>query len=632
MSSKYKIIAVALLGTLGLAACSSDIVAEPSDYDKPIIEIGDYDKEIYNNIMSTVYDAIRDGDLASNVLNDVLYQYSISVFGRYNKVVNSDSTATTLKEVVNDILAHTGTDDIVSGATIADEFIKSHKAYWTTDSDGNRINDDEEESTIVGEDAAPSQSEYARVLAKWYTIEDRISETLYSNISSGSYSTRSVFYEEKYLMSLLNNLYDVANPLVASEVSLGLTESLIYPDIEETQVFDTIDGIATTPLLHRSYYQSNYALDAQESASDANTYIEDQIIPEIYRSLLVEQYLLDETYNTLGRSYARKVNIIVITDNENYLDAADYLMTTFVKEYVNAMPAGDNGASVTSVADSTNKVDLDTFKMLSNAWRGIDLTADETDLLVSSKGFTADTYDGETFYLGTEYGNLMEKIKKINDDPLLTDTEIENEFTNNNSYPISVGQEIQTNNIRLKNYTTNGWFIKNGGLSDLPDSIRTRLFNIAVANALPEVENEETIAQDRWTYENGTWTYNPDNDVNSYVAKINGKYYLKRDTSEQGGSDSDMLFYDRSSSTYYIIQIEEAVSSSKLSKTSDNRYGQTRGDDVMEEVVNEVAKIIAKSESYSTLSTEYWLEQAALAFHDTVVYDYFKENYPDLFD
>lgn len=632
MSSKYKIIAVALLGTLGLAACSSDIVAEPSDYDKPIIEIGDYDKEIYNNIMSTVYDAIRDGDLASNVLNDALYQYSISVFGRYNKVVNSDSTATTLKEVVNDILAHTGTDDIVSGATIADEFIKSHKAYWTTDSDGNRINDDEEEPTIVGEDAAPSQSEYARVLAKWYTIEDRISETLYSNISSGSYSTRSVFYEEKYLMSLLNNLYDVANPLVASEVSLGLTESLIYPDIEETQVFDTIDGIVTTPLLHRSYYQSNYALDAQESASDANTYIEDQIIPEIYRSLLVEQYLLDETYNTLGRSYARKVNIIAITDNENYLDAADYLMTTFVKEYVNAMPAGDNGASVTSVADSTNKVDLDTFKMLSNAWRGIDLTADETDLLVSSKGFTADTYDGETFYLGTEYGNLMEKIKKINDDPLLTDTEIENEFTNNNSYPISVGQEIQTNNIRLKNYTTNGWFIKNGGLSDLPDSIRTRLFNIAVANALPEVENEETIAQDRWTYENGTWTYNPDNDVNSYVAKINGKYYLKRDTSEQGGSDSDMLFYDRSSSTYYIIQIEEAVSSSKLSKTSDNRYGQTRGDDVMEEVVNEVAKIIAKSESYSTLSTEYWLEQAAIAFHDTVVYDYFKENYPDLFD
>lgn len=632
MSSKYKIIAVALLGTLGLAACSSDIVAEPSDYDKPIIEIGDYDKEIYNNIMSTVYDAIRDGDLATNVLNDVLYQYSISVFGRYNKVVNSDSTATTLKEVVNDILAHTGTDDIVSGATIADEFIKSHKAYWTTDSDGNRINDDEEEPTIVGEDAAPSQSEYARVLAKWYTIEDRISETLYSNISSSSYSTRSVFYEEKYLMSLLNNLYDVANPLVASEVSLGLTESLIYPDIEETQVFDTIDGIATTPLLHRSYYQSNYALDAQESASDANTYIEDQIIPEIYRSLLVEQYLLDETYNTLGRSYARKVNIIAITDNENYLDAADYLMTTFVKEYVNAMPAGDNGASVTSVADSTNKVDLDTFKMLSNAWRGIDLTADETDLLVSSKGFTADTYDGETFYLGTEYGNLMEKIKKINDDPLLTDTEIENEFTNNNSYPISVGQEIQTNNIRLKNYTTNGWFIKNGGLSDLPDSIRTRLFNIAVANALPEVENEETIAQDRWTYENGTWTYNPDNDVNSYVAKINGKYYLKRDTSEQGGSDSDMLFYDRSSSTYYIIQIEEAVSSSKLSKTSDNRYGQTRGDDVMEEVVNEVAKNIAKSESYSTLSTEYWLEQAALAFHDTVVYDYFKENYPDLFD
>ena len=93
-----------------------------------------------------------------------------------------------------------------------------------------------------------------------------------------------------------------------------------------------------------------------------------------------------------------------------------------------------------------------------------------------------------------------------------------------------------------------------------------------------------------------------------------------------------MLFYDRSSSTYYIVQIEEAVSSSKMSKTSDNRYAVTRSSSVMQEIVNEVAKVIAGGESYTTLSNKYWLEKLNLKLHDTVVYEYFKSNYPELFE
>ena len=93
-----------------------------------------------------------------------------------------------------------------------------------------------------------------------------------------------------------------------------------------------------------------------------------------------------------------------------------------------------------------------------------------------------------------------------------------------------------------------------------------------------------------------------------------------------------MLFYDRSSSTYYIVQIEEAVSSSKLSKTSENRYAVLRSSGDMQTIVNEVAKIIAQGESYSSLSTKYWLEKINFKIHDTVVYDYFKSNYPELFE
>ena len=51
----------------------------------------------------------------------------------------------------------------------------------------------------------------------------------------------------------------------------------------------------------------------------------------------------------------------------------------------------------------------------------------------------------------------------------------------------------------------------------------------------------------------------------------------------------------------------------------------------MEEIVNEVCKIVADSESYRTLAKKYFLEKANLKYHDTVIYEYFKSNFPELF-
>lgn len=624
-----KILAVSLLGVIGLTSCSSnDIQAKPADYDEKIINVEGYDEEIYNNILSVVYDSIRDGNLSKDVLDEVLYQFSISVFGKYNNVIADSSNSTSLKAAVKDIKANTNADGKVSGANLANAFIKAHKAYWSYNADGKRINDDETTVTVVNDDADSCQSEYARVVAKWETIENRIAENMYAAISGGSYSDRNIFSEKNYLMSLRSSLAKVSNPMVTAEISHGLYKGLLYPDIEENQVFDAVDvDSKIVTVLHRDYYQSNYKLDETETKSNANTYVEDNIIPTIYRSLLVEQYLLDETYNTLGRSYARKVNIISIKSNSNYLDAAGSLMNTFVSNYINAKP------NANSVEESTNKITLSSFNMLSNAYRGIDLNDDEKALLNASN-IKSSSYNGVTYYKGTQYGDLVEKEQKINDDLLLNDSSIESEFTGSGAYPISVGKEILTNNIRLENYTTNGWFVKNGGLSDLPSSIRDRLFSIGVANGVKEDSSSaEAKAQDRWQYVNNNWEYNKENDGNnSYVCKVNGKYYLKLSTTEQTESNNDMLFYDRSSSTYYIVQIEEAVSSSKLSKTSENRYAVLRSSGDMQTIVNEVAKIIAQGESYSSLSTKYWLEKINFKIHDTVVYDYFKSNYPELFE
>ncbi len=641
MSSKktMKALGICALGCLCLTACD-EIIAKTSDYDEPIVSTSGYE-DVYNNVLNIVYDAIRDGSLASDVVDEVLYEYSKSVFGPYNAVVAGDDDALTLKAVVRDITEHTDEDTgLVSGVSeTTDEFIISHKAYWSTNNEDERIDDDTE---VVSEDALPSQSEYARVVGKWNTIEERISKTMYSTIKTGNYSYRSVFKEKEYLMSLYGSFNKVASPL-DDEVKDNLTESLIYPNIEEEEVFDEIEEISTTPLLHREYYQSNYGHEEEESASDPYTYIEDEIIPSIYQELLVEQYILDESYNTLGRTYARKANIVAISDNDDHQESAAYLMNTFVANYLDAEPNTED------ITTSTNKVDLDTFKMLSNAWRGIGIVeddlGDEEKALLDKAGFTtvtssygaSDGGDDPTYsgYLGTNYGDLIEKINKLDDNPYLTDTSVESELTGASSYPVATGIKMQQDNIRLNSYTTDGWYIKNGGLSTLPDNIRTRLFNISVANAIQEGDEDGLKEHDRWQWNGSSWTYSKDNDANNYVAQINGKYYLKNQTSEASeyaNKSSDVLFYDRDSSTYYIVQIEEAISSSKLSKTSSNRYAETRGNDVMEDAVNSIVEIVASDSSYSTLSTEWWLEQAALEYHDDVVYDYFYANYPDLFD
>lgn len=565
-----KFLALAVLATIGLTSCSDDIIAKPSDYDDKIVT---FEEEVYNNVKNIVYDAIREESLASEVLESVLYEFSKSIVGSYNHLTTDNTDEITLKDATEAI--HLNGQGFILNETTT-KFIDDHKAYHVLDDN----------------DEHDRQQEYAKVVAKWNSIEERIAEKCHEEIAGGAYSFRNRFDEREYLYSLYTALGNVANPTKVAATSVS-TDKLISPDIEPEEVFDK-------ELLHRENYQFNYELGQDETAStNPYTYIEDDIIPGIYNELLVEQYLLDETYNTLGRSYARNVNIVSIKSNEKYPKAATYLVNHFVDTVIN------NKAN-------TKPVTLDTFKTLSNAWKGVDLTTDEENLLKGSKGFTAKG----GYYLGTEYADVMEDYNKITDNPATTDTAIEASFTGNNSYPKEVGLSIKKDEIDLKDHTENGWYIKNGGLSHLPEGIRSRLFNIAVANAL---DNDETI--DRWSNE-----FDADEE-SAYVAKINGAYYLKVSETQGGSSTRDILHYDADSKTYYIVQIVEATSTSKLSRESENAYGEN-----MEEIVNEVVRVVADNETYKTLSTEHWLKEADLEYHDTVVYDYFKENYPDLFD
>lgn len=602
-----KVLAVALLSVIGLAACSKDIQAKPKDYENKLLTFSNND-EVYHNAVKYIEDAYRDGALASAVLDEVLYQYSVSVFGRYNRVAepfNLGSDEITLKEAYIDSIRN----DYVDGEnTTARKFINSHKAYWSTtnekDKDGNPVRDTS---------AQGKANELLRLQAKWNAIEERIARKLYEDISGGSYdNNRKYFSEKKYLASLRSQLKKVANPYDNATVMYEESDKIVItPDVKEEDVFKA------TGYLHRDNYQDPKSYDehsATESRTGENavtiTYVEDDIIPAIYRNLLVEQYLFDEAYNNLGRSYARKVNVLTISTNNNNDKAANYLMQYFVREKI-----------------AKQEVTLADFNAVSAAYKGVTAEAQAYLANVNTAypgAFPKEqlTYKGTTYdyYVGTDFGDMMTEFGKIKDDINTSDATSESDFTGGYTYTADVGKEIKENGIRKNDYVTDGWYIKDGGLSDLPDDIKTRLFNIGVANVVDSDQAERTPdAQGHQV---------PAPEESKLVAKINGKYYLKVASKEASAdAEEDILFYENGK--YYVIQIEEAVSSSKLDKKS-TKYADVNKD--AEAIKNEVARVIGSNEKYQTLSTKHWLEQAKIKYHDSKVYDYFKENYPDLFE
>ena len=623
-----KISAIALLSAFALTSCSDDVVAKPTGYEdknSPVVTIKGYDGEVYNNTFTDIYDSIRDGSLAQDVLNELLYQYSMSVFGNYNlitasKVTDNPYGKITLKDAVNSYQNGDKKD--------ANEFIKAHSAYWTKNKAGHRVDDTNKE---VDDNAEPSQSEYARLNEKWETIEKRIAKKMYSAISGGSYSDRSVFYEEKFLRSLAT---DIENNVKALNDGTKLFTGILTSKVEDYEVFEveTLD-IENNPdvILHRDNYQSNAKLDQEESLDQDATYIEEKIIPDIYRQLLVEQYILDESYDTLGRTSARHVDVLAVAKNSNYAQGAVNLMNTFVKETI-------------FDKDRADKINLDSFKVVSDAWVGAFMSdpANQVagneyyDLLTAAlpaeyaKTITVQGVNYK-YFQGTAYGDMMEEFKKISDNPKLSENE--STYTNSNAYTVEVGKEIKTRELQVKDYTSTGWYVKSVGITSLPDSLKNQLFDINVANAL----NGEKCVEYSYDETELKWTTNEtagNQNLINVVGKIKDQYFL-RNTSRIAGNpvESDILF--ESDGTYYIVLVRDAIRSKNLNKASlADLTGEelTKAAEKLEEYVNEIVQLVADNDTYQTLSKKHWIEKMNIKYHDTVVYDYFKTTFPELFE
>ncbi len=532
-----------------LSSCN-EVTALPKFYEDPIILNDDGTKtDVYQNIMSLIYDALTSSsDNPKKVLDEMMYVIAVDQFGSFAEVEELAAKDANAAEVRT--------------------FIEAHDNVYRDENDA---------------EADKVANEFARLVHFKDTMDYRIKEVFHDAATGGSYSKRSRFDEEKYAVSLVGDLYDIEG--VFEDATVWYKDVLVTPDVEVEDIVNFV---------HIDRYQD---------------YIERGVLPRLYREKLVEQFIYDNNYSSLGRTYAREVEYIKIVNNDAYPSAAKSLINAFVDKYILDVNAAD-------------EVD---FEVLANAWRGIDLSPDAVTLLetaftgtsvpVTDADVLAQLAGPSVYYPQTQFGSIAKDYLKITDDRFTNDTGIESDFTNSNAYTKQVGLTIKSDSLKLEDYTNDGWYVKSGGLSELPEAIRSRLFNINVANEVGSIEAEAATH----SYESG-----------QYVRNLRGEFYLTPTTSEQGTDvrKDNFVIYDISSSTYYIIKVKEAVSTSKLSRLSDNSYPTLEREDIAKEVTH----VLSAKDSYINNAYESYIKLYSVIYHDTTIYDYFKEQFPDLFD
>ena len=673
MSNKKfaKLAVLSLLGMFALTGCSDDdeIKSLPSNYNDPVITIDDETEKIHNNLISVIADQFQEGDLPSKTLDKVLYKYAQSVYGAYNKVTLDEKEAgvTTLKEAarIASRINNNATEDETAKLYA---FIRSHKVFWKYNEKDEHVKFD---GTVVSDDKTfePCLEEIENVISKFEYIEKLIAENMYTKATTGSYTSKHFFKEYEFVKSL----YDAGEKVIhykSVKDDANIKPLIIDYTVEEKDVFS--EGI-----LHREFYQTNFGLDEDETAdvgsgADAHQYhyIEEQIVPQIYADLLVEQYLLDEESNAVKQSRARQINVIKIEKNGEFDIAADYLIQELVDEIYSKKPNGQYLAFV----DEDHNVFEAMFEKYEDISKGLTTIVDtrapgfqpvtdkENDeywdaeqiiYRINQKNSNAFKYaekQGIAYYEKTKFGDLVEDydefLSATSFDEI--DTSLRNKFTSNGTVTPEEGLDQERISLSQVETITKGWYVqKKAPTLDSDGKIKNNLFQLSVANKKLEAKDEtseilkydgELAETDRYeTADEGTtWTLRNEKapGENKYICSINGAYFLKFDgQSSSRNFKDDIICEDKSSNAYYICQVIEAVKDVKLRNSdSPNSYAQTREVGFLNKVISEVTTKVAETGSYASLSKEYWLEKMDIVYHDQSVYDYFKSNYPDLFD
>ena len=657
-----KLLALCLTAsTLALTACNDDTIYPGLNHDEISFAEGTSDYFTQEDL-DYIYEKLHDGTSTGETVRDyIINEYAKSYIGDYR--------------IKDGKIILIGYDESKDGTPLSDQdkqtFIENHTIYHNRDFSSN-------ETTYEDFDSSLMSDYDTRVNLFKDLIYKNVVTTLFTEANSDTYKVDNKFQEVLYARSKFptykvgdfdetftdNNIYDKSweveivynSETQAYEYPTGMDKFTNGILIDSTISSENLDSIVGTdnstglPMLHLDLYED---------------YINRELMPDIINNLLVSQYIYDNLYTTLSRTQARKINYVAITYTQDNVSSALRLLYTYVNNVIaNGLNPHETVADGEVIRNDNEYYPLN-FDVISDAWKGI---ADDDPTYVGNmmtesvsfrKGESLTTWTGlellentpngfnkvsthdeainytpstvlpedqtsetsyidgkeHTYYENTQYGELMQNFALINEDRNdATSVEQWNSFTNTNEYSYQHGLELQTNNIRIEDYTGYISGTASDGFSDLPSTITDNLFEYSVSLDTP-VSGEANL------------------DDNSYVVEQNGRYFLKRDISQSQSLQDSIILNDSNSSTFYIVEIEYALNQSKMTPTSEgdtNASGYTN--EQIEALAREIGYALGSGDTYTNTAYQHYLEESGIEYNDQSIYDYMLSTYPDLFE
>ncbi len=560
-----------------LASCDKIEASLPADQgNQQILNIND---DIDANTIQDIYDAlITSGNTNSEkVLNNILYLYSKSLFGSFF----SEGETKGLKDVVSVYLAQT------SSTTEIDNYVNAHKALQVKGTDG----------------AIDYVSSRARTVNIYKDILYRIYSTFLGYITNSSYQERNLFNEEKFYDTQLKAYYTLGSNYNDEFVQV---QGDMYIDEENPGDADGLNNV----------FINKYFKDIWGTYSE---YIELSLLPDIYRNELTTEYMYTQNTAQINLTAAREVEYINLSSNAQYTDAVLKLMRQYCAQVIEKGLMGTYGFDFLSAL----------YKGANDELNSLTPTSDEGKMALAI--YTAAGWSHSSikvagkevgYYKESSFGTTCEKYATILNQTSRDDSNansVYSDFTNSGSYSKETGFHIKQNTLIAEGHTTRGWYTS-GGLSSLPSSLNTRIFKAAVAN---EVDNKDLIEKTgAHTYKGGDGTYG---------RYIEGNYFL---TPAAYSEDNKYPYLVEDGTNYYIVLVKEATKSSKFATSGNDFYYNSRSNTVLEgeRIARKVAYSLSSIDTWKSDAKAYYVQQMAVMYHDDYVYEYFKSQFPDLFE
>ena len=573
ISKKFFAGILALSAGFILASCDP-VSAVPKNYNSPIIASTDGAINLDGNNLGTLYDSIT-SERNSKIVNDILSQIAEKKFGTYAEFL-----------------------DACSSAEKQTAYVNAHSDFFGTD-----------------------ENKDARFTAFKADLEERISEYFYNEITSGSYNDDLGRFSEKKLYNAHKyELYDLG-----AVEEANFKTFFVDKELTKENAFAKLNGAA---------YQV-----AQEGKRG---YIQEKVFPDILRNKLVEDYIYKNNPSSLGRAYARELSYVKISyDGESKF--ADALMENFATTHIQAEGEHINFSIVENAykgfapsATAGNLIDVlpvgeaaDTLLAASATEGTIDVAAADPNYVFMDITLVP----AGSYYKETKLGKILEDYAKAiageaqGRFPTEENKTALDSFTGDGkSKQYGLLQKLIS--LMKEDYTTDGWYVKNGGVTELPSAIRDRLFNIRVANSLDDgsLVNEDSAAKlGAYEYVDGDKTKDKLTRL-PYLRNIYGKKVVLPSKSLSYDKDPfNYVYHDVDGKAFYICEVLEAPSTAKLNESSTVYTALEK-----ENISRQVAKILGTKDSYIKDAYTEYLNKYEFTFFDTSLYDYFKSEYPDL--